>query len=59
MKGQMDQYLHHLRFKMPTSATFFDRIDLWLNQPVVDEKIALHARITSSNLRPNMNSPAQ
>jgi hypothetical protein len=45
----VNQNLHHLGLKVPSSASFFYGVDLWLNQPIVNEKVTLHARITSSN----------
>src|SRR5258708_739961 len=38
----MHQNLHHLGFKVPRLTLFFYRVDLRLDQPIVDAEIPLH-----------------
>ena len=36
MKSQMDEHLHHLGFEVPALASFFNRVDLGLDQPILN-----------------------
>jgi hypothetical protein len=38
----MDQYLHYFGFEMPGLAISFHRVDLGLDQPIIDAEIPLH-----------------
>jgi hypothetical protein len=38
----MNQYLHYLGFEMPGLAIPLHRVDLGLDQPVIDVEITLH-----------------
>src|ERR1700730_1298762 len=53
----MHQNLHDLGFKVPGLARFFYRVDLRLDQPVIDAEIPLH-QLYLTKWQTSLQSPA-